>query len=116
MVRGRRKEELQRAARDKPASLQSVVWRMARQPLRASVLLHGTHVALQFAGPLMLNRILQLLASIQTCDDATAEKVLGQGDELSGKCVRDAIWQGYLFCGILFVSKLVEALAVCHLT
>ena len=98
----------------KPASLQSVVWRMAQQPFWASAVLHGTHVVLQFAGPLMLNRILQLVASIQKCDDETVEKVLGQEDKLNDKCVRDVIWQGYMFCGILFVSKLVEALAVCH--
>ena len=123
------KEEMQRASQDKaahellsedpkkvpkPASLQSVVWRMAQQPFWASAFLHGIHVVLQFAGPLMLNRILQLIASIQKCDDETVEKVLGQEDKLNDKCVRDVIWQGYMFCGILFVCKLVEALAVCH--
>jgi|TARA_B110001469_G_scaffold110317_1_gene111978 ABC-type multidrug transport system fused ATPase/permease subunit len=126
------KEEMQRAFHDKvahellsappidpkkapqPASLQSVVWRMAQQPFWASAFLHGIHVVLQFAGPLMLNLILQLVASIQKCDTETVEKVLGQEDKLADKCVRDVIWRGYLFCGILFVSKLVEALAVCH--
>ena len=126
------KEELQRASEDKavhevlpsdnpkkmklpkPASLQTVVWRMAKQPFHASAVLHGIHVALQFAGPLMLNRILQLISDIQKCDNELPLKESGQEDKLSDSCIRDVIWQGYMFCGILFVAKLVEALAMCH--
>lgn len=126
------KEEIKRASQDKAMhealpsddpkkkkatrspSLQTVVWRMAEQPFYASAILHSIHVVLQFAGPLMLNRILQLVADIQKCDNETVEKVLGQEDKLNEACLRNVIWQGYMFCGILFIAKLVEALAMCH--
>ena len=123
------KEEVQRSKRDraehaalpaddpkkqkepKPPSLQTAVWRMAKRPFCLTAGLHAIHIVLQFAGPLMLNRILQLLADIQKCDNETDK--LEWGETMNQACL-DKIWHGYLFAGILFITKVIEALAMCH--
>ena len=108
----------------KKASLFVALKPICIQLIRRSGVLYGLGAACQFAGPLILSRVLLLLEDIETCEVRIAARLSDDNgtllpahglatDAVPESCLRQIGW-GYALAGAILLVKFCESLLTTH--